>query len=135
MKVMYNFVPFVTMITVHHIVVVVLFSLGCGAATKEKEKATLSLDPRSVFHPPSELQVPGVTSANSGMFVCVAFFLMCVMVFICFTFISGCLFINFYFLAISTQSYAVKVAYFFTQLKEFDGYCRLTCCTVSFQLR
>ncbi|KAK3861391.1 hypothetical protein Pcinc_032642 [Petrolisthes cinctipes] len=40
-------------------------SPGCGAATKAKEKATLSLDPRSVFHPPSELQVPGVTSTNS----------------------------------------------------------------------
>ncbi|KAK8738762.1 hypothetical protein OTU49_003662, partial [Cherax quadricarinatus] len=42
-------------------------SPGCGAAT-EKEKATLSsgLDPRSVFHPPSCLQLPGAASSDSA---------------------------------------------------------------------
>ncbi|XP_071548982.1 MAP kinase-activating death domain protein isoform X5 [Panulirus ornatus] len=42
-------------------------SPGCGAAT-EKEKATLSsgLDPRSVFHPPSCLQLPGAVSSDSA---------------------------------------------------------------------
>ncbi|XP_069171410.1 MAP kinase-activating death domain protein isoform X23 [Procambarus clarkii] len=42
-------------------------SPGCGAAT-EKEKATLcsGLDPRSVCHPPSCLQLPGAQSSDSA---------------------------------------------------------------------